>query len=264
MSPTFPKYASAYRLCHTRHACAKYTRHRVCSVVRTQYRFFGALQEKCDITMFQRRHPAFTTAYYCNYAYDSSLIHRTARFRHLPSTEVKHSSNFITKNLHVPKGPHRRLVTDGSAVHGMGTATTIQLSADKPIVRSPRPQEFNRELLERVQLEQLRALKDRTSENHKDVDSHKRSFCDEEVNRLSVQRRWTSTTREATEESALATPRYPVPRTTLEPCADSVRHRAQKYHPEPCVWQQYAREWDTMQVRKPMPALGSQKATITL
>lgn len=213
--------------------------------------------------MFQRRHPAFTTAYYCNYTYDSSLIHRTARFHHLPSTEVKHSPNFITQNLHVPKGPHRHLVTDSSAVHGMGLATTMQLSADKPIVRSPRPQEFNRELLEH--LEQLRALRDRTTETHKkDVDTLKRSFRDEEINRLSVQRRWTSTTREATEESALATPRYPVPRTTLELCADSVKHRAQKYHPEPCIWQQYAREWDTMQLRRPMPALGSQKTSVTL
>ena len=179
--------------------------------------------------------------------------------------EVKQSPNFIVQNLHVPKGPHRRLTAAGLD-SGAVASNTVYLSLDKPIVRSPRPQDFNRKLLQHTEkLSQQRAFEfaARNKKKH-DIKSAKKFFCDEEVNRISVQRKWTSTTREATEESALPTPRYSVPQTTLETCADPVKHRAQKYHPDPSLWQQYAREWDSAQFRKPMPALGEQKTGVSL
>ena len=205
--------------------------------------------------MFRGRDPAYITAYDCNYTYDSSLVRPTERFRHYPSSELKHSTNFITKqNLHVPKCPHRHIVTD--RIVEQGVMTTLQLSMEKPIVRSPRPQDFNREMRAFVQQREstlVRAEK-----------ANKRSPFDEEINRQSIQRRWTSKTREATEECALPTPTYPAPESTLEPCPDPVSHRAQKYNSKPCVWQQYAREWDMMQLRKPMPPLAIQRNPINL
>lgn len=204
--------------------------------------------------------PAFMTAYASNYTYDPSTVRRTMRCRHFPSMALKQSPGFITQNLHVPKGPHRRLFVDRPTGLGLGTATcTMYLSADKPIVRSPRPQEFNRELLACT----ARLSPERLPLN---IEEQERTgyYCNKEVNKISVQRRWTSTTREATEESALPTPKWPVPISTLEPDADPVRHRAQKCYPEPRIWQQYAREWDMMQLRRPIPALGEQKARISL
>ena len=211
--------------------------------------------------VFQRSHPAFTrtTAYACSYTYKPTISGRTTRFRHLPSMEVKQSPNFIVQDLHVPKGPHRRLTTAGLYSEAVAS-NAMNLSLDKPIVRSPRPQDFNRELLhrtEKISQEQTFAAQNKNKRA-------KEFYCDKKVNRISVQRRWTSTTREATEESALPTPRYSVPQSTLETCADPVKPRAQKYHPHPCFWQQYAREWDSVQFRKPMPALGEQKTSVSL
>ena len=193
---------------------------------------------------------------------DTTTIHRTRRFRYFPSLELQQSPNFISQNLHVPKGPHRRLVVgDRPTALGLGTTapSTIHLSSDKPIVRLPCPGEFNHELLaSTARLEKQLGTPLRATQR-KDFGY----YCNEEVNRISVQRRWTSTTREATEESALPTLKYSVPQTTLEACADPVRHRTQKYQPAPCIWQQYAREWDVLQLRRPMPPL-EKRNTINL
>lgn len=214
--------------------------------------------------VFQCPHPAFTTAYACSYAHKPTLPSRTARFRHLPSMEVKQSPNFIVQNLHVPKGPHRKLTT-AELGSGAVASNTMLLSLDKPIVRSPRPQDLNRKLLHHTEkMSQKRAFEFADRSKNKHDKSAKGFFCDEEVNKISAQRKWTSTTREATEESALPTPRYSVPHTTLETCADPVKHPAQKYRPNPCLWQQYAREWDSTQFRRPMPALGEQKTGVSL
>lgn len=145
-----------------------------------------------------------------------------------------------SSNAHVPKAPHRRLQNDSPTALGVGRSSIrIPLLVEKPIVRSPRPSEFN---------ERLRA----------DTLYHTRSlaeplpslYCDDQVQRLSKKRLYTSTTREATEEAALPTPRRVVPHTTLEGEADPVRYRAVRYSPRPSVWQHYAREWDAMQLRK--------------
>lgn len=115
--------------------------------------------------------------------------------------------------------------------------STICLSSEKPIVRMPRPQDFNKQLLS------LTA----GDVNIKCPSKHDtQSSYDKEAE----QRRWT-TTKVATEEYALPTPRYPIPSTTLEPCADSVRYRARETNQKPFLWQSYTREWDMKQLRHP-------------
>lgn len=211
-------------------------------------------------------HPAFPTSYDTNYVYEPPVVHRRIRYRDLPSMEPRArqalQANFITRNDHLAKGPHRRLDTEKPTglELGLGGAAACRklpdLFADKPIVRSSRPQVFNKETL--AQTERMASkLADAGVAWKKDEPS---LFSDAMTKRMSVRRRWTSTTREATEEAALPTPRCAVPPTTLEPCADSVRHRVGKYEARPCVWQQYAREWDLMQPRRPMPPVGQQKA----
>lgn len=120
--------------------------------------------------------------------------------------------------------------------------STIRLVEEKPIVRSPRPQSFNKQLLAVTKMNKTERPKVKGS------CSNDRNG-NEELFQSALQRRWTSTTREATEEYALPTPRFSVPRTTLEVHADPVRYRVEKTGPEPHVWQCYAREWDMMQLR---------------
>lgn len=163
---------------------------------------------------------------------DSSKSWKTFPFIH-------HQSS----NAHVPKAPHRRLQNDTPTALGVGRASIrIPLLVEKPIVRSPRPSEFN---------ESLRADTIRTLDRSKSLTEPLPSlYCDEHVYRLSEKRLYTSTTRESTEEAALPTPRRIVPRSTLEREADSVRYRVIRYSPRPSLWQHYAREWDAMQLRR--------------
>lgn len=163
---------------------------------------------------------------------DSSKSWKTFPFIH-------HQSS----NAHVPKAPHRRLRNDTPTALGVGRASIrIPLLVEKPIVRSPRPSEFN---------ERLRADTARTLDRSKSLTEPLPSlYCDEHVHRLSEKRLYTSTTREATEEAALPTPRRIVPRSTLERETDPVRYRVIRYSPRPSLWQHYAREWDAMQLRR--------------
>ena len=153
-------------------------------------------------------------------------------------------------NAHVPKAPHRRLQHDSPTALGVGRASTrIPLLVEKPIVRSPRPSEFN---------ECLRADIEGALPSHSRAKPQSTSFTerlpsivtDEHILLLAKKRLYTSTTREATEEAALPTPQRNVPQTTLEREADPVRYRATRYLPRPSVWQHYAREWDAMQLRR--------------
>ena len=155
-------------------------------------------------------------------------------------------------NAHVPRAPHRRLQNDSPTALGVGRASTsIPLLVEKPIVRSPWPSEFN-EHLRAQNTHRAAAFRSRTHAQNKATSLKERlpsMVCDEEIEKLSVKRFFTSTTREATEEAALPTPRWPVPRTTLEREADPVRSRTMRYSSRPSLWQHYAREWDAMQLR---------------
>lgn len=199
--------------------------------------------------MLHQRQGLFTTAYTLNYPYSPSQARRTSRFHHRPSQFHNSGCNYITQNPHVPKGPHRRLLKDSPTALGVGRAAThIPLLVEKPIVRSPRPADFNQQL--RADCERLTAVLE-ISQHKTTAPKHLPSIvCSEETERLFVRRRYTSTTQEATEEAALPSPERPVPQTTLQREADPVRYRRLRYYPQPCAWQRYAREWDAMQPRR--------------
>lgn len=119
--------------------------------------------------------------------------------------------------------------------------STVLLASEKPIVRSPAPQHFNRELLTRISHRDTTLLRGRAAQNRR--------------RRLSVssQYSWSTTSGEAAAEGCLPTPKYPVPVTTLERHADPVTRRGRNLAPpEPSIWQQFAREWDMLQARCPM------------
>ena len=155
-----------------------------------------------------------------------------------------------SSNAHIHRAPHRRLQNDSPTA--LGVSTRIPLLVEKPIVRSPRPSEFNECL--RADTAAVVCTLDRSKyvqpQTKPLTERLPRIVCDDQVQALSEKRLYTSTTREATEEAALPTPRRAVPRTTLEREADPVRCRAVRYSPRPSVWQQYAREWDAMQLRR--------------
>lgn len=198
----------------------------------------------------QGLHPVFTTAYALNYPYSPSQAHGPSPSHRRPSLQLHDGGcTYITQNLHVPKCPHRRLLNDSPTALGVGRAAThIPLLVEKPIVRSPRPADFNQQL--RADCERLAAVLEFSQHTTKAPKPLPDIVCTEETERLSVRRRYTSTTREATEEAALPTPERPIPRTTLQREADPVRYRKQRYYTQPCAWQRYAREWDAMQLRR--------------
>ena len=197
----------------------------------------------------QGLHPVFTTAYALNYPYSPSQAHRPARFHRPPSQLYDGGCTYITQSPHVPKGPHRRLLKDSPTALGVGRAAThIPLLVEKPIVRSPRPADFNQQL--RADYERLATVLELSQHKIQAPKPLPSIACSEETERLSVRRRYTSTTREAAEEAALPTTERPVPQTTLQREADPVRYRRLRYYPQPCAWQRYAREWDAMQLRK--------------
>ena len=148
-----------------------------------------------------------------------------------------------------PRSPHRRLQNDSAIALGVGRAfTRIPLLIEKPIVRSPRPSDFNKCLLADIAASSHAAaafLQHSGSQPRPTV-------CDDQIETLSRKRIYTSTTRGSTDEAALPTPRIDPPPTTLERDADPVTvcRRAARYAPQPATWQHYAREWDAMQLRK--------------
>ena len=109
---------------------------------------------------------------------------------------------------------------------------TILLSTEKPIVRAPRPQEFNQKLL--TLMRQQPPSDRKRSNGYTDAD----------------RRRWTTTSQAAADEYALPIPKCSVPESTLEAFADPVRYRARESGPRPCLWQLYTREWDMKQLRE--------------
>ena len=121
--------------------------------------------------------------------------------------------------------------------------STVLLASEKPIVRSPAPQHFNRELLTRISHRDTTLLRGRAAQSQN------------RMRRLSVssQYSWSTTSGEAAAEGCLPIPKYPVPVTTLERHADPVTRRGRNLAPpEPSIWQQFAREWDMLQARCPM------------
>lgn len=187
----------------------------------------------------------YATSYERNYTYKEAHNRRsTGRHITLPSLQVKSSPNFIAMNLHEPKGPHRVLnASDAVGVGGTTTSDCIRYHIEKSIVRSPRPQDFH------VSLQQFARKK--SSRSAHDADTA--------VERLLLERKWTTTTKKATEETALPTVRPIAPNRTLEECADPVTCRLVKSHRCPMLWQQLGRRWDAVQMRDPMPPLGKQK-----
>ena len=151
------------------------------------------------------------------------------------------------ESAHVPRAPHRRLENDSPTALGIGrTSTRIPLLVEKPIVRSPRPSEFNECLRA-----DIKAANPTCNKSKESSEGRLPSIvCDDHIHRLSVKRLYTSTTREATEMAALPTAQTNAPSTTLEIDADPVRCRTVRYAPRPSQWQLYAREWDAMQLRK--------------
>ena len=166
------------------------------------------------------------------------------------SFSQKTSPPTIHSSVHVPRSPHRRLQNDSAIALGVGRAfTRIPLLIEKPIVRSPRPSDFNRCLLAEIGA----AANSRGRGTIKLSASRPRPIvCDDQIETLSRKRIYTSTTRGSTDEAALPTPRIDPPLTTLERDADPVTvcRRAARYAPRPAAWQHYAREWDAMQLRK--------------
>ena len=148
----------------------------------------------------------------------------------------------IHSSAHVPRSPHRRLQNDSAVALGVGRAfTRIPLLIEKPIVRSPRPSDFNECLLAEI------AKSARARTGHRSTSR----ACVDQIELLAKKRVYTSTTRGFTDEAALPTRRVDPPPTTLERDADPVRcHRAVRYAARPAAWQLCAREWDAMQLRK--------------
>ena len=151
-------------------------------------------------------------------------------------------------DTHVPRSPHRRLQYDSATALGVGRAfTRIPILIETPIVRSPRPSDFNACLRADI------ADAWRTPSN---LCSKGRSLpsivCDEPIEELSRKRLYTSTTRQSSEEAALPTLQIDPPLTTLERDAEPIGRcrRAARYAPRPAAWQRYAREWDAMQLRR--------------
>ena len=120
--------------------------------------------------------------------------------------------------------------------------STVLLASEKPIVRSTQPQNFNRELIART------SRKENAQSGKVAVGTNTLK------ERLASQYRWSTTSGQAAAECALPIPRFPVPSSTLERHADPVRQgeKSSSRRREPNVWQQFAREWDMIQARRPM------------
>ena len=95
--------------------------------------------------------------------------------------------------------------------------STVLLASEKPIVRSPAPQHFNRELLTRT------SHRDRTLLCGRSAHNRRRRLS------LSSQYSWSTTSGEAVAEDCLPIPKYPVPVTTLEQHADPVTRRGRNH-----------------------------------
>ena len=195
------------------------------------------------------------TAYQDDYKFNnmanaSSVYH----FKTLPSLDTAKTTNvnnFNSKRQRDPKGPHRLLENSSLISNDITTSSHIKYHVEKPIVRSPRPQDFSKHLA------RYRHLKEEPRENTKD------EFFDI-IHKLQLQRKWTTTARGAMEESALPMPKWrPGSHTTLEEITDPVSSRfsSKHYNGAPMVWQHIGRWWDAVQLRE---AINKQKENLTL
>ena len=187
-------------------------------------------------------------------AYDKSRKIRRPQRRHitLPSLQYKGKKNEITIRLKhplEPRGPHRTAYA-GDANNPLGrsslpTSECIHYHVDKPIVRTPRPQDYDK---------YLQLFKKPTNVNNMSL-----------YERLVLQRIWTTTTKEASEESAIPTTRPAMPNNTLEQHGpDLLTCRPPHNHYNPMLWQRMGRRWDAFQIREPVTPVRKQKNEFNL
>ena len=195
------------------------------------------------------------TAYQDDYHYNNMTnTNSVYRFKTLPLLEAgktTNTNNSISKRQHDPKGPHRLLENSSLVSNDITTSSHIKYHVEKPIVRSPRPQDFSKHLT------RYQHLKEEPRESTKDE-------CFDIIRKLQLQRKWTTTTRGAMEESALPVPKWrPGSHTTLEEITDPVSSRfsSKHYNGAPMIWQHVGRWWDAVQVRESM---NKQKENLTL
>ena len=195
------------------------------------------------------------TAYQDDYQYNNMAnASDVYQFKTIPSLETGNSINtndINSKRQHDPKGRHRFLENSSLISNDITTSSHIKYHIEKPIVRSPRPQDFSKYLA------RYRHLKEEPMESTKD------EFFDI-IRKLQLQRKWTTTARGAMEESALPMPKWrPGSHTTLEEITDPVSSRfsSKHYNGAPRVWQHIGRWWDAVQVRE---AINKQKENLTL
>ena len=149
--------------------------------------------------------------------------------------ENTYSNVSIKKFYKQFSGPHRK---DDSSFfdNGLTTTNTIRFHVDKPIVRTPRPSDFNLWLVQHSSPGDIKNAREPL-----DI-----------VDSLATHRKWTSSATFAMQESALPTPKKNVPATTQEMHVDPVSsgHRSHnnRYN-APMLWQQLGRKWDSVQLR---------------
>ena len=170
---------------------------------------------------------------------------RTGRKKLILPSLQKMNQTGTTVFIKNPK-PLRKTVDAGGASNPLGTSSLptsdcIRYHVDKPIVRTPRPQDFH------TYLHQFKK-----SSNTAKTSLHER---------LLHRRLWTTTSEAANKESALPTPRpLSVPEKTMEQYGpDSVTCQQVHNLVHPMLWQRLGRQWDAFQIRDIMPALGRQK-----
>ena len=135
------------------------------------------------------------------------------------------------------KGIFPRSQFDSIFSPSVTSSNSIRYHVDKPIVRTPRPQDFNQWLDQYVSPKRPK---------NKSLDL---------VSSLATHRKWTSTAESAMQDSALPiTRRLTVPATTREEVADPVRSsRGRLIHESsPMLWQEVGRKWDSVQRREPI------------
>lgn len=134
--------------------------------------------------------------------------------------------------------PHRR-VDPSYFDDSVSTSTSINYHTEKPIIRTPRPREFNQWLNQ-----YLYTMRPKNTVAPRSVDM---------VNSLATHRQWTSATAFALQEFAPRPPTRLVPSTTREESVDPVssclRSSNKCHHKSPMLWQELGRKWDFVQFR---------------
>ena len=187
-----------------------------------------------------------TTSLECNIDNTSRKSRSGRRHLMLPSLQMKQANaNVFVKN---PKLRHRS-VDAGGASNPLGTSSLptsycIRYHVDKPIVRTPRPQDFHTYLQPFTK-------------------SCRNATKTPLYERLLHRRFWTTTSEAANKESALPAPSClpAVPKRTMEQCgANPVTCQQVHNYVHPMLWQRLGRQWDAFQMRDTtLPALGRQK-----